>query len=98
MEILAILTSKLDEIKKSSCYLEVDFKSHEITVIGDITNLRALKLVNKFPVDFKKSNNVQNCYDNIKLTEDIYRVLEYFFICNNVVKSPIVQVFPRILQ
>lgn len=98
MEILDVLDKKLSEIQSADFYLEVGFEQDEMIAVMNKTNLRALKLMRKFPEDFKSSRDKQECFERVKETSDIYRVLEYFFVCNNVAKASIVQVFPRIIQ
>lgn len=98
MEILDVLDRKLSEIKNADFYLEVGFEQEEMITVMSKTNLRALKLKVRFPEDFKSSKNKQECFERVKESSDIYRVLEYFFVCNNVAKASIVQVFPRIMQ
>lgn len=98
MDILDVLDKKLSEIKNADFYLEVGFEQDEMVTVMNANNLRALKLKVKFPEDFKCSRDKQECFEKVKETSNVYRVLEYFFVCNNVARASIVQVFPRIIQ
>lgn len=98
MEILDILKNKRNEIMRSDYSLDIVFQYHEIEVVNDLTNLRVLKLIEKFPKEYKSCKDLISCYEKVKQNGSIYDVLEYFFLCNTVLRESILKVFPRIIQ
>lgn len=94
MEILEILKRKEKELRNSSSLLEVTLEADEVTILGDSTQLRFLKVVEPLG-RFERSSSRFSCYEKAKKEGGIYRTLEFLTVCNPILQKSVSKVFGR---
>ena len=97
MEIKKILMDKRETLLKTGNPLQVDFTLPEVNVLGDVNELRKLKLSLAFPEDFDRSPDLFACTKKIIDGDSDYRVLEFCVLKNKILRVPVSQVFSKIL-
>lgn len=98
MSIPEILDNKRECILRVGNPLKVDFTLEEINVLGDIDQLRGLKITLDFPSNFEKSVDLFECTKKVLDGEDGYRVLEFCVLKNRVLVEPVSRVFKGLVR
>lgn len=99
LDMMRILDDKRNQILSARNPLLVDFTLNEINVLGDINQLRRLKITETFPDSFELSPDLFSCANKI-LNGDmsIYRILEFCVLKNRVLSEPVSRVFKGLVK
>lgn len=98
MTILDILEEKRKALSQSGNPLDVPFTVEELNTIGDIKNLRNLKLVLSIPRDFTVSSDIFMCTKKILDGEGPVRVLEFCVMANPCLRTAVTSVFGKVFS
>lgn len=94
MQIETILQEKKSILSHTANPLVVQFTAEEINVLGDVSELRLLKLRIPAPESFECSSDIFDCNRRLLIGDSIYRVLEFCMLKNRVLHAPVTAVFP----
>lgn len=98
MTAMEILENKRTELQAKGNPLEVEFSADELNILGDISNLRNLKLVLTFPKNYKHASDIFDCTYKILHGDEICRVLEFCVFANPCLRTVVYQVFGKALS
>lgn len=99
LDMMGILDDKRDQILSARNPLLVDFTLNEINVLGDINQLRKLKITETFPDNFEQSPDLFSCANKVlEGDKDTYRILEFCVLKNRVLSEPVSRVFKGLVK
>lgn len=94
MKIIKILDRIYDDLNSGVCDpLHIPFSLDDITVLGDITELRSLKLAMYAGGCFDQVQDIISCIKQLQLRKDYYLLLQYCMLRNYALREPILSVF-----
>lgn len=85
MNIIDILENKTAAIISGSD--SVGLTGEEMNILCDPIQLRTFKIFKSMPVDFKCSQNIEECIQKIREGDSLYRTLEYCIITNRALQN-----------